>query len=60
MRPATAAPVDLLGKVRPEDASPRAERASERPMRLLMVTQYYWPEDFSAGIYMPELAESLC
>jgi len=29
-------------------------------MRLLMVTQYYWPEDFSAGIYMPELAESLC
>jgi colanic acid biosynthesis glycosyl transferase WcaI len=28
-------------------------------MRILLVTQYYWPEDFSAGVYMPELAESL-
>jgi hypothetical protein len=24
-----------------------------------MVTQYYWPEDFSAGVYMTELAEGL-
>jgi colanic acid biosynthesis glycosyl transferase WcaI len=28
-------------------------------MRILMVTQYYWPEDFSAGVYMTELAEGL-
>lgn len=28
-------------------------------MRVLIVTQYYWPEDFSAGVYIPELAEAL-
>ena len=28
-------------------------------MRVLVVTQYYWPEDFSAGVYIPELAERL-
>jgi colanic acid biosynthesis glycosyl transferase WcaI len=27
--------------------------------RLLVVTQYYWPEDFSAGVYIPELCEAL-
>ena len=28
-------------------------------MRVLIVTQYYWPEDFAAGVYIPELAERL-
>jgi colanic acid biosynthesis glycosyl transferase WcaI len=28
-------------------------------MRILIVTQYYWPEDFAAGVYIPELAERL-
>ena len=30
-----------------------------RRMRVLIVTQYYWPEDFAAGVYIPELAERL-
>ena len=30
-----------------------------RSIRLLIVSQYYWPEDFAAGIYIPELAERL-
>ncbi|HXG70624.1 MAG TPA: glycosyltransferase family 4 protein [Gemmatimonadaceae bacterium] len=28
-------------------------------MRIVIVTQYYWPEDFAAGVYIPELAERL-
>ena len=28
-------------------------------MRILIVSQYYWPEDFAAGVYVPELAEGL-
>ena len=28
-------------------------------MHVLVVTQYYWPEDFAAGVYIPELAERL-
>jgi colanic acid biosynthesis glycosyl transferase WcaI len=28
-------------------------------MRVVIVTQYYWPEDFAAGVYIPELAERL-
>lgn len=28
-------------------------------MKILIVSQYYWPEDFSAGVYVPELAERL-
>jgi colanic acid biosynthesis glycosyl transferase WcaI len=28
-------------------------------VKILIVTQYYWPEAFSAGVYMPELAEGL-
>jgi len=30
-----------------------------RSLRILIVSQYYWPEDFAAGIYIPELAERL-
>ncbi len=28
-------------------------------MRILIVSQYYWPEDFSAGVFIRELAETL-
>jgi colanic acid biosynthesis glycosyl transferase WcaI len=28
-------------------------------MRILIVSQYYWPEDFAAGVYIHELAETL-
>lgn len=28
-------------------------------MRILIVSQYYWPEDFAAGVYICELAETL-
>lgn len=28
-------------------------------MRILIVSQYYWPEDFAAGVYIRELAETL-
>ena len=28
-------------------------------MKILIVSQYYWPEDFAAGVYVPELAERL-
>lgn len=28
-------------------------------LRILIVSQYYWPEDFAAGVYIPELAERL-
>lgn len=28
-------------------------------MKILIVSQYYWPEDFAAGVYIPELAERL-
>lgn len=28
-------------------------------MRVLVVSQYYWPEDFAAGVYIPELAERM-
>jgi colanic acid biosynthesis glycosyl transferase WcaI len=29
------------------------------PLNILLMTQYYWPEDYAAGHYMRELAESL-
>jgi len=28
-------------------------------MKILIVSQYYWPEDFAAGVYIRELAEAL-
>lgn len=28
-------------------------------MRILIISQYYWPEDFAAGVYIRELAETL-
>lgn len=28
-------------------------------MRILIISQYYWPEDFAAGVYICELAETL-
>lgn len=27
--------------------------------RVLVVSQYYWPEEFAAGVYIPELCEAL-
>jgi glycosyltransferase involved in cell wall biosynthesis len=29
------------------------------PLNILLMTQYYWPEDYAAGHYMQELAEGL-
>jgi glycosyltransferase involved in cell wall biosynthesis len=28
-------------------------------MKILIITEYYWPESFAAGVYITELAESL-